>query len=222
MGFRAGQHNFSKGVLSKQLWGRSDIVPYNAAVREGTNVVVLKYGGLTKRPGTRFVYEIKDGDKKLFPFEGAYEASYAMLLGQASMRLGALGGMVLETKLTVEAVALTNPVQITASYHGFTTGQEVYFSGVQGALWLNGRIETVTSTGTHTFTIPVDGTGLAARTGDTGGIIRVGAPAAPPAPPAVPPPSTPPPPPSVGTGGGGYSSGGDTYNWGDQPDTAIP
>jgi len=214
MAFRAGQHNFSKGVLSKDLWGRSDIVPYGSAVRQGINVVVLKYGGLQKRPGTRFVYEIVDGaEKRLLPFEGAFEASYAMVMGQASMRLASQGGMVLEQKLTVEAVALTNPVAITASYHGLSSGDEVFFSGVEGALWLNGRTEVVTSTGTHTFTIPVDGTGLDARTGDTGGIIRSGAPSAPPAPPTVPPPSTPPPPPTVGTGGGGGGSIGDSvYN----------
>lgn len=219
VGFRAGQHNFSKGVLSKELWGRSDIVPYNAGVREGKNIVVMKYGGLTKRPGTRFVYEVKDGAvKRLIPFEGAYEASYTMLLGQASMRLGALGGMVLETKLTVEAVTLGNPVKITASYHGFATGDEVYFSGVLGATWLNGRTETITKVDDHNFTVPINGAGLAARTGDTGGIINSAPPPPPPPPPTVPPPPPPAPPPIVGTGGG--ASGG--KNWGDDTDTQIP
>jgi hypothetical protein len=216
--FRAGQHNFSKGVLSKELWGRSDIVPYTAAVRQGINVLILKYGGLTKRPGSRFVYEIKDGAKRLIPFEGAYEASYAMLMGQASMRLGALGGMVIETKLTVEAVTLASPVQITAHYHGFSTGDEVFFQDVVGADWLNGRILTVTSTGTHTFTVPIDGTGLGALTGDTGGIIRGAPPSPPPSPPPVPPPPPPPPPPVIGGGNGGSGgTGGSGGNPGTLP-----
>lgn len=204
MAYRAGLHNFSKGILSKELWGRADIAPYNAAVREAKNVVILKYGGLTKRPGTRFVYEIKDGTKRLIPFQGALDASYALIFGQNTMRAAALGGMIIEERLKVEAVALTSPVQITASYHGFASGDEVFFTGVSGAEWLNGRIETVTVTGTHTFTIPFDGTGLAALTGDSGGIQRTGAPPAPPAPPAIPPEVPPPPPPPLGGAGGNW------------------
>lgn len=209
MAYRAGQHNFSKGVLSKQLWGRSDIVPYHAAVREGKNVVILKYGGLTKRPGTRVVYEIKDGaTKRLIPFEGAFEASYAMLMGQASMRLAALGGMVLEEALTVQAVTLANPTKITASYHGFATGDEVFFSGVQGATWLNGRTERITVVDDHNFTVPINSIGLAARTGDTGGTINSAPPPPPPPPPAVPPPPPPPPPPNIGSGWGDLNNSG--------------
>jgi len=203
--FRAGQHNFSKGVLSKELWGRSDIVPYSAGVRQGKNVVILKYGGLTKRPGTRFVYEIKGGDTKLFPFEGAFEASYAMLLGQASMRLAARGGMVVEEQLTVEQVSLTNPVEITMSHHGHSTGDEVFFAGVEGAAWLNGLVLPVIVTGDHTFTVPIDGTNLAALTGDTGGIIRSVPPAPPAEPPPVPPPAPPPEEPGIGGGWGDFS-----------------
>ncbi|WP_051531726.1 hypothetical protein [Sphingomonas sp. URHD0057] len=207
MAYRAGSHNFSKGVLTEELWGRSDIVPYNAAVRQGTNVVVLKYGGLRKRPGTRYIYEIRDGPGKLFPFEGAFNASYAMLFTQAGMRLGALGGMVVENPLTVELVTLGNPTTIKASYHGYSTGQEVYFQNVQGATWLNGRILPITKLDQHRFTVPVNSNGLAARTGDLGGVINSAPPAPPPAPPVVPPPSAPPTPPSiggdVGSGGGG-------------------
>ena len=56
MAYRAGLHNFSKGVLSPELHGRVDVAAYNAGIRQGTNVIILKYGGLQKRPGTRFVY----------------------------------------------------------------------------------------------------------------------------------------------------------------------
>lgn len=219
MTYRVGQRNYSKGVLAEELYGRSDIVPYHAALREGRNIVLLKQGGFTKRPGTRFVYEVKDGTKRMLPFEGAYEASYVMLMGQASMRLPALGGMVLETKLTVEAVALTDPVEITASYHGFATGDEVYFSEVSGATWLNGRIETVTVTGTHTFTIPVNGVGREALSTDAGGIIRSAPPTPPPPPPPVPPPPPPPPPPATGGGGGNYGGG---EEWNDSPGVVRP
>jgi hypothetical protein len=212
MAARVGQHNFSKGVLTKELWGRSDIAPYNAAVRQGLNVVVLKYGGLAKRQGTRFIYEVKDGPGKLFPFEGAYDASYCMLATQAAMRFAARGGMVLEQLLTVQAVTLGNPTVIRANFHGFSTGQEVFFNGVLGATWLNGRILPLTKIDNNNFSVPIDSTGLSPLTGDTGGTVRGGAPPADPAPPAVPAPAPAPTPPATGSGGGGSPAptGGDT------------
>jgi hypothetical protein len=206
--FRLGQQNFSKGVLSKALWGRSDIAPYSAGVRQGTNVVILKYGGLQKRPGSFFVYEVKDGTpKRLIPFEGAYEASYALLLGQATQRQASGGGMVVETALTVEEVTLTNPVRIKASFHGYTTGDEVFFTGLTGPDQLNGRILSVTVLDADHFTVPVDGTGFGALTADSGGTIRTGAPPAPPAPPVVPAPAPDPVPPPIGGGGRGDFGG---------------
>ncbi len=203
VGSRVGLHNFSRGILSKELWGRVDIAPYSAGVRQAINVLILKYGGLTKRPGTRLVYEIKDGEQRLIPFEGAYDANYAMMLGQATMRLGAGGGMVLEERLTVEAASNTNPVEITASFHGFADGDEVFFTGIEGMIELNGLLLPVTVTGDDTFTVPVDGTGFGVFTGDSGGTIRTEEPAPPPPPPPVPDPVPPPPPPPVGGGGGG-------------------
>jgi hypothetical protein len=133
--YRHGLHNFSKGVLSKELWGRSDIAPYTAGIRQGVNVVIQKYGGLAKRPGTRFVYEITDENKqaRLLPFEGAYEASYALVLGHGVMRVAALGGMVVEEKLKIEAITAGNPARLTVSYHGLSTGDEVFFSGNVGS-----------------------------------------------------------------------------------------
>lgn len=205
MAFRHGQFNFSKGVLTEELWGRVDIAPYNAAVKQGINVVILKYGGLRKRPGTRFVYEITgdvDVPHRMIPFEGAFEASYALLFGQANMRLAALGGMVIEELLTVQAIYLENPTRIKADYHGYEDGDEVFFDGLEGTTELNGLIYPVTVVDDNHFTIPVDGATLSALTGDSGGIIRSGPPDSPPPPPTVPPEEEEPELPPIGGGGG--------------------
>jgi hypothetical protein len=205
MAYRHGLHNFSKGVLSKELWGRSDIAPYAAAVRQGINVCIQKYGGLTKRPGTRFVYEIRDANKtaRLLPFEGAYEASYVMTLGQAVMRLAALGGMVVEEKLKIEAISADNPAHLTVSYHGLSTGDEVFISGNVGADALDGLILPVTVLDASHFTVPVNGAALSALV-SSDGIVRGAPPSPPPPPPPVPPPPPPPPPPLIGGGGGSW------------------
>ena len=162
MSFRAGLHNFSKGILSKELWGRVDIAPYSAGVRQASNVLILKYGGLTKRPGTHMVYEVIDGDKRLIPFEGAYGASYVLVMGDQTMRPAALGGMVTEAVKAVAAGTSANPAALTVAAHGYATGDEVFVTGSAGMPVLNGRILPVTVTGADSFTVPVDTTAFAA------------------------------------------------------------
>ncbi|HKY80279.1 MAG TPA: hypothetical protein VJM09_02265 [Sphingobium sp.] len=168
MSFRAGLHNFSKGILSKELWGRVDIAPYSAGVRQALNVLIMKYGGLTKRPGTHMVYEVRDGDKRLLPFEGAYGASYALLMGEETMRPAALGGMVPEASKAVTAGTGANPVALTVAAHGYVTGDEVFVSGSAGMAVLNGRILPVTVTGANSFTLPIDTSSLAPIDGTDG------------------------------------------------------
>lgn len=201
MSFRAGLHNFSKGVLSPELWGRVDIATYNAAVRQAKNVVVLKYGGLQKRPGTRLVYEITDGPKRLLPFEYSIDFTYALLMGQGTMRPATNGGMVLEEGLLVTAITKEAQAKITAAYHGYEVGDEVYFLSIDGMLEINGRFGTVVAVqDENNFTVNINSTGFGAFSGSGGGVERVGAPPAPPPPPPVPPPVSPEPEPDVGGG----------------------
>lgn len=214
--FRSGLFNFSKGELAPALWGRIDVAAYSAALRRAENVVVLKYGGVTRRMGSRYVYEIKppaggwsaaQAGQRLIPFEYSIEQTYMLLFTQAKMRPAALGGMVIETALTIEAATNTNPVQITAAFHGYETGDEVFFSGVEGMVELNGQTLPVTVIDDDTFTVPVDGTGWGVFTGDNGGVTNTEPPAPPPDPPVVPPPVEPPPPPEVTPPPGGIWDG---------------
>lgn len=174
MSFRAGLHNFSKGILSKELWGRVDIAPYSAGVRQATNVLILKYGGLTKRPGTYMVYEVADGDKRLIPFEGAYGASYVLMMGDEHMRPAALGGMVTEAAQAVTAGSTSEPILLTVAGHGYATGDEVFVSGADAIPVLDKRILPVTVISADTFTLPVNVTGYPAiDAGDGVSVARV-------------------------------------------------
>jgi hypothetical protein len=204
--FRSGLFNFSKGELAPALYGRVDVAAYSAALRRAENVVVLKYGGVTRRMGSRFVYEIKapaggwssaEAGQRLIPFEYSIEQTYMLLFTQAKMRPAALGGMVLEQGLTVQAATKTNPVRITANYHGYANGDEVFFAGVVGMVELNGQTLPVTVIDASTFSVPVDGTRYGAFVSDSGGVINPGPPPPPPDPPVVPPPIVDPDPPYV-------------------------
>lgn len=218
MAFRVGQANFSKGELAPQLAARVDVAARNTGASRARNVIIQKYGGLTKRPGTRIVAEVLDASApvRLLPFQFSIDQTYALEMGQGYMRPAALGGMVIEDRLTIVAATQTNPLQVQAPYHGYAVGEHVYFGDdINGMVELRGRIARVLSVpDADHFTVDIDASSFSAFVGDSGGTTR-SAPAPAPAPaPAVPPPAPTPTPAPVGGGGGG--SGGGTWHPGER------
>ena len=203
MAYRFGTANFSKGEIGPELIARFDVDAYASSVRLARNVMVRKYGGLTKRPGTRLVAEVYDASEalRIIPFQFSLDQTYALEMGQGYMRACALGGVVLNEELEITGITNAANAKITAAYHGYSVGNEVYLSGIAGDLgnYLNGRIARVVSVvDADEFTINIDTTGQAAFTDADGGITRTGAPDPDPTPPTVPPPVSPPVPPYIG------------------------
>ena len=214
MTFRQTQPNFSRGELAPELYSRFDVDAYAAAAKKARNVIILKFGGLTKRPGTRLVAEVLDptDDNRLIPFQFSLEQTYALEMGQGYMSPCAMGGRVVEAELAITAISNAAAAQVAIAYHEYVVGDFVYITGVAGAIGnlLNGRswkVMSVVDAG-H-FTINADTSALAAFTTATGGITRT-APAPPPTPPVVPAPVPDPAPPEVIFGGGDdwYGGGG--------------
>lgn len=203
---RVGQANFAKGEISEELVARIDVPAYSTALRRANNVTILKYGGVTKRPGTRLVSEVYDGtgDVRLVPFQFSLTQTYVLEMGQAYARFAANGGLVVEEQLTITAITLGSTTTIEAAYHAFEVGDQVYFSQVQGTTQINGKIARVLSVidASH-FVVDIDSTGFGVFVVDDGGITRPSAPPPPPPPPPVPPPAPDPTPPDTGGGGGG-------------------
>jgi len=54
------QSNFSAGVLEPRLASRTDVEQYNRGAKELTNCKSIPLGGVTRRPGTRFVKALPD------------------------------------------------------------------------------------------------------------------------------------------------------------------
>ena len=51
--------NFTAGELTPKLYGRTDIAKYDNGAQTVENFLVQPHGGLTRRPGTQFVAEVK-------------------------------------------------------------------------------------------------------------------------------------------------------------------
>lgn len=199
------KRNFTRGIFSPVVQARRDVEVWAAGAKRLNNVTILKHGGVRKRSGTWFVYRLPaaDQDTQFLPFTYAPGQSYALLMGQATMKPIALGGMVVSAGYGITAISKANPGVVTAPFHALTTGQEVYLTGILGMTQVNGRVFTVTVLTANTFSIGVDTTAYSTFTADDG-TPRGAPPAAPPTPPVVPPVTPPPVAPEVIPGGGGY------------------
>ena len=210
MEYRLAQPSFSKGEIAPDLYGRFDVDAYSQSLRLARNVVILKYGGVTKRPGTRLVAEVYDASEpvRLLPFQFSIEQTYALEMGQGYMRVASGGGLVLNEELEITDISNEAQARVTAALHGYSVGQDVFLSGIDGALGdqLNFRFfPVVTIVDDNSFRLGVDTSAMPAFTGATGGITRTAPPDPDPVDPPVPPPVDPPTPPS--TGGGGWKPG---------------
>ena len=76
--------SFSKGELSPQVEGRPDLAAYFEGCQTLENWLLLRQGGVTRRPGLRFVREVKrsDLDTILLPFEFSVDDAFIVEVGQ--------------------------------------------------------------------------------------------------------------------------------------------
>src|SRR3546814_970910 len=118
---------------------------------------------------------------RLIPFQFSLDQSYALEMGQGYMRAAALGGMILNAELKITAISNAANAQITAAYHGYKVGNQVYLTGIAGDLgeFLNRRFWRVVSVvNANNFTIDANTSSLTAFTSATDGITRTGPPPA--------------------------------------------
>jgi hypothetical protein len=115
----------------------------------------------------------------------------------------------------ITGISKATRAAITAAYHGFSVGDEVYFAGQLGMIEINGRTATVMSvTDASHFTVNIDSTAFTTWTGNTGGVVNAAPPPAPPAPPPVPAAAPVPAPPPVAPGLGGGIGAGAGFGYG--------
>ena len=71
--------NFQSGEFSPRLEGRIDLQKYTSGAQKLENMLIFPQGGVTRRPGTKFAGQYKDGGKlRLINFEFSYEQAYVL------------------------------------------------------------------------------------------------------------------------------------------------
>ena len=77
----AAKQNFTAGELTQRLFGRTDLGRYDNGATTVENFLVQPHGGLSRRPGTRYVAAVKTSSAKtrLIRFQFNVEQLYALL-----------------------------------------------------------------------------------------------------------------------------------------------
>ncbi len=148
--------SFTAGEISPRMEGRVTLDTYREGLSDMTNLLVMPQGGVTRRPGTEFLGEIKDSSKaaRLIPFQFKTSDTYILEFGDQVMRVYRNGAQVLDaTAKTITAITQASPGVITSNSHGFSNGDEIYIDAIVGMTELNGRNYRVAGATTNTFTL---------------------------------------------------------------------
>jgi hypothetical protein len=102
--FVSMQTNFTSGELDPLVRARVDIASYNNALETAQNVICQPQGGVTRRPGTKFINELTGAPAngvRLVPFEFSVSDSYMLCFTNDTM-------FVYKNKALVHTVSGTN------------------------------------------------------------------------------------------------------------------
>lgn len=95
------QNSFNAGELTPRVEGRTDYDKYRSGCQILENFIPSVNGSLDKRPGTRYVAEVKDSNDTtiLIPFEFSTEQAYVLEFGDQYMRVFKDGFPVFDSSL---------------------------------------------------------------------------------------------------------------------------
>lgn len=134
--------SFAAGEIAPELYGRIDLGKFQTGVAKARNFTVLPHGPLSRRPGLRYVTEVRDSTKavRLIPFAYNAEQTVVLEFGHQYIRFHVAGNTLLEANKAIVSIAGST---VTVTAHGYTTGDDVFITN---------RFHRITVTGADTFT----------------------------------------------------------------------
>jgi hypothetical protein len=169
--------SFTGGEWSPSLFSRTDLAKYGTANKTMRNFYPHPHGGASNRPGFQFIHETKTSSKtsRLVPFQFSVTQGYFIEFGNLYVRFYKDDGIIVSPK-TITGATNASPISVTATAHGFATGNTVTITGVLGNTATNGTwVIIVIDANTFTLT---GSTGNAAYTsgGTATAIVEVATP----------------------------------------------
>ena len=174
--------SFAGGELAPSLQARVDLSKYQSGLALARNFFVQAHGGVSNRPGLRWVGEVRSSSVagRLIPFQFNTSDAYVLEFGHEIMRVVKNGAYVLEPHFTVSSITQADPAVVTTTApHGYANGDEVYLWH-DSNVWPRAQRRTFTVSGVTSTTFalnerPVgtlDATTFPAYTG-TGKVARL-------------------------------------------------
>lgn len=152
------QFSFSAGELSPALYARTDLDRYANGLRTARNMMVMRQGGITGRPGTEYVSTALNGGNqiRLIPFifnETGLGQSYLLEFGNQYITFYQNGGNVISSTKSITGITQANPGVITSATHGFSNGDILTLDGILGMTQLDNGYFIVANATANTFTM---------------------------------------------------------------------
>lgn len=157
------QRSFSSGEIAPALYARVDFFKYQTGLRTCRNFFIMRHGGATNRPGTKFVGEVSDSSKevRLQQFIFNENQTYVLEFGDLYLRLIQNGEQVREAATVITGITQADPAVVSITGHGYSNGDEVYISSVEGMTQVNNRNFKVANVNANDFEIQeMDGTDI--------------------------------------------------------------
>jgi len=156
-------------VTSSSTASESTVNVAAHTVRYGAGTISYSAGSITGLD-TDTTYYVYASDPNLDGGAMAYTATtdpLEVVGGNDRVRIGSIRTAISATTGNVTAISQANPGEVTmASAHGWTSGDQVTFSGVVGMTEVNGNTYTITVTSPTEFTIGVNTTAFTAYVSD--------------------------------------------------------
>lgn len=161
----------TKGSLDVEVAVALDLSnSMNASIPNGSGGYTTKIASLKIALNQLIDIVVKDDQSityskmALVPYSMAVNvgSTYATAMRGTAVQSTPVSGVswaVAGTNKAITGATKANPVVITSSGHGYTTGERIYISGVVGMTALNNKIFTVTRINGNSYSIGVNGTG---------------------------------------------------------------
>ncbi len=132
--------NFTAGEVSPDIEGRVDLAGYFNGCYSLKHFILMPQGGVMRRWGTKYVCEVKTSSAKtmLAPFKFSTTQAYILEFGNNYVRFYRNNARITsDATITNCADNGSGLIRVTATGHGFQTGNTVTIAGVGGTTEAN-------------------------------------------------------------------------------------
>lgn len=158
------QSNFSAGEVSPLLRGRVDTQKYANGAETVSNFITYSQGPLGRRPGSKYVGEVKTSSKKtrLLPFQFSSTDRYVLEFGDFYARIWRDSELVVVTAVNtynITGITLGGTCRVQTAGHAYNGASvSVYMQNIVGTYELNGLVTSAFGTSATEFRVNLSAT----------------------------------------------------------------